>query len=60
MRGWQQRYRLSTRDCHNAVIVFRRHKASSAELRERITASPELSRHLASGMLNYTIRKLDG
>lgn len=60
MRGWKQRYRFATRDCHNAVIVFRRTEGNSATLRNRIHENDELAPHLGTGLLNYTVRKLDG
>lgn len=56
--GWAERFRLSTPDCHNAVLVFTRRATSSMALRERLQAEPLTERALHSGDLGYQIRRL--
>ena len=56
--GWAERFRLSTPDCHNAVLVFTRRATSSMALRERLQAEPLTERALRSGDLDYQIRRL--
>jgi spermidine synthase len=57
-RGWRRGFRLSTPDCHNAVVCWLRRSSSSAELRRRVRAWPELDRDLDQGRLQYGIRRL--
>lgn len=57
-RAWRRGFRLSTPDCHNAVVCWLRRSSSSAELRRRVRAWPELERALEHGRLNYGIRRL--
>jgi len=56
LRGWQQRFRFSTPDCHNAVLAWTRQEADSATLRARVKAHAELASALESGKLNYHVR----
>lgn len=57
-RGWRRGFRLSTPDCHNAVICWLRRVSTSGELRQRVRAWPALDRDLRQGRLNYGIRRL--
>lgn len=56
--GWRRGFRLSTPDCHNAVIAWLARDASSSELRARVRARPELDGALKRGRLNYGVRRL--
>jgi predicted membrane-bound spermidine synthase len=57
-KGWSERFRLSTEDCHNAVIVSSRRSTDSATLRRHLVARRETAAALASGDLAYQIRRL--
>lgn len=57
-RGWAERFRLSTPDCHNAVIVFARRSVGSGLLRERLQQQTLTARALRSGELGFQIRRL--
>lgn len=56
--GWRRGFRLSTPDCHNAVIAWLHREASSSELRARVRSWSELDRALNRGRLDYGIRRL--
>lgn len=56
--GWRRGFRLSTPDCHNAVVAWLRRDAGSRQLRDRVRAHPELDRALEHGRLQYGIRRL--
>lgn len=57
-RGWAERFRLSTPDCHNAVLVFCRRSVGSGLLRERLQQQALTARALRSGELSFQIRRL--
>lgn len=59
MRGWTQRFRFSTPDCHNAVLAWTRDSADSTELRARLKQHEQLAQALETGKLNYRVSKLD-
>lgn len=59
MRGWSNRFRLSTPDCHNAVMVWTREAAQTSTLRSQLNEHPNLNAELESGRLNYRAIKLD-
>lgn len=56
--GWSRGFRLSTPDCHNAVVAWLRRDAGSRQLRERVRSHPELDQALNSRRLQYGIRRL--
>jgi spermidine synthase len=57
-KGWAERFRLSTEDCHNAVIVSSRRTVDSATLRRHLLACPVTAGGLRRGELAYQIRRL--
>jgi len=57
-KAWRRGFRLSTPDCHNAVIAWLHRDASSRDLRARVRSRPELDRALNKGRLHYGIRRL--
>lgn len=57
-RGWAERFRLSTPDCHNAVLAFCRRSVGSGLLRERLLQQALTARALRSGELSFQIRRL--
>lgn len=59
MRGWSNRFRLSTPDCHNAVMVWTREAQETAVLRRRLHEHANLSAELDAGRLDYRAVKLD-
>src|SRR5690606_30523286 len=56
--GWAERFRLSTPDCHNAILAFTRRATSSMALRERLQQTRLTVRALSAGELHYQIRRL--
>ena len=59
MRGWSSRFRLSTPDCHNAVMVWTREQADTAALRTRVREHPLLAPALEAGRLQYRAVSVD-
>jgi spermidine synthase len=57
-RGWAERFRLSTEDCHNAVIVSSRQAVDSALLRRHLYEHPDTAGGLQRRELAYQIRRL--
>lgn len=57
-RGWTERFRLSTEDCHNAVIVSSRRSVDSAVLRRHLYEHPDTAGGLRRAELAYQIRRL--
>lgn len=57
-QGFAERFRLSTPDCHNAVLAFTRRAASSSDLRRRLLEDEPLAAALRRQELLYQIRKL--
>lgn len=57
-QGWAERFRLSTEDCHNAVIVSSRRGVDSAALRQNLQAHPQTAGALRRAELAYQIRRL--
>lgn len=57
-QGWSERFRLSTQDCHNAVIVYSRRAVDSASLRRQLQNQSLTAAALLSGKLDYQIRRL--
>ncbi|MDF1781409.1 MAG: hypothetical protein P1U67_08955 [Alcanivoracaceae bacterium] len=58
MRGWANRFRLSTPDCHNAVMAWTRDETDASVLRERLRDHPELEKELSDGRLDYRASKI--
>lgn len=56
--GFAGRFRLSTADCHNAVLVSTRQAVDSGSLRRHLQAEPLTRKALHSGELDYQIRRL--
>lgn len=57
-RGWAERFRLSTEDCHNAVIVSSRRAVDSGLLRRHLYEHPDTAAGLRRAELAYQIRRL--
>ena len=59
LRGWAQRFRFSTPDCHNAVMAWTRDPVDTADLRAKLKMIPDLSAALESGKLSYRVTKAE-
>jgi|GEM_PF-78973 len=57
-QGWGSGLRLSTPDCHNAVVAWSRQTGNSNSLLKRIRQWQELALELEMGRLRYTSKQL--